>query len=80
LKLVIRLVQLRASSQRDRAADPTNVHYGRAEQITSTRAQVLDAAYATHPERFVGKLPRLPQVVWINKPLDPQEPPQQFPG
>jgi putative transposase len=62
---------------------PADVHYGRAEQITIARARVLDTAYATHPERFVGKPPqppRLPQVVWINKPLDPQEAPQQFPG
>jgi putative transposase len=62
---------------------PADVHYGRAEQITIARARVLDAAYATHPERFVGKPPQppsLPQLVWINKPLDPQEAPQQFPG
>jgi putative transposase len=62
---------------------PADVHYGRAEQITLARGVVLDAAYAAHPERFVGKPPqppRLPGLVWINKPLDPQEPPQQFPG
>jgi putative transposase len=62
---------------------PADVHYGRAAQITVARAAVLDAAYAAHPERFVGKPPqppRLPEVVWINKPLDPLEPPQQFPG
>jgi putative transposase len=62
---------------------PADVHYGRAGQITIARAQVLDAAYAAHPERFVGKPPqppRLPEAVWINKPLDPQEAPQQFPG
>jgi putative transposase len=32
---------------------------------------VLGAAYAAHPERFVGKLPqppRLPTTTWINKP------------
>jgi putative transposase len=62
---------------------PADVHYGRAAQITVARGAVLDAAFAGHPERFVGKPPqppRLPEVVWINKPLDPLEPPQQFPG
>ena len=61
---------------------PADVHYGRAEAVTSARAVVLDAAYAGHPERFVGKPPqppRLPQAVWINKPIDPSEAPQQFP-
>jgi putative transposase len=62
---------------------PADVHAGRAEQITIARADVLDGAYAAHPERFVRQPPeppRLPGAVWINKPVDPTEPPQQFPG
>ncbi len=62
---------------------PADVHYGRAGQVITARAAVLDDALARHPERFVGKPPqppRLPEQVWINKPLDPKEPPQQFPG
>jgi putative transposase len=62
---------------------PADVHYGRAGQIITARAAVLDGAYAAHPERFVGKLPqppRLPDQVWINKPIDLSEPPQQFPA
>jgi putative transposase len=62
---------------------PADVHYGRAAQIITARAAVLEGAYAAHPERFVGKPPippRLPEAVWINKPIDPTEPPQQFPG
>jgi putative transposase len=62
---------------------PADVHHGRADKVITARAVVLDGAYAAHPERFVGKPPappRLPEQVWINKPLDPQEPPQQFPG
>jgi putative transposase len=62
---------------------PADVHYGRAGQIITARAAVLDGAYAAHPERFVGKPPqppRLPDQVWINKPIDPSEPPQQFPA
>jgi putative transposase len=62
---------------------PADVHFGRAEQITAARAVVLDGAYAVHPERFVRKPPappRLPQAVWINQPVDPKKPPQQFPG
>ena len=62
---------------------PADVHYGRAEQILAARAAVLQGAYAAHPERFVRKPPeplRLPEQVWINKPVDPKESPQQFPG
>jgi putative transposase len=62
---------------------PGDVHYGRADQVITARAVVLDGAYAAHPDRFVRKPPappRLPEQVWINKPLDPQEPPQQFPS
>jgi putative transposase len=62
---------------------PADVHLGRAEQITLARGAVLEAAYAAHPERFVRKPPvppALPDMVWINKPLDPTEPPQQFPA
>jgi putative transposase len=60
---------------------PADVHYGRADQVIAARAAVLDDAFARHPERFVGKPPqppRLPEQVWINKPLDPSEPPQLF--
>jgi putative transposase len=62
---------------------PADMHYGRAEQITTARAQVLDGAYAAHPERFVRRPPQPPQpprVVWINKPVDPSKAPQQFPN
>jgi putative transposase len=61
---------------------PADVHYGRADQVITARAAVLEGAYAAHPERFVRKPPtppRLPQAVWINKPVDPTEAPQQFP-
>jgi putative transposase len=50
---------------------PAVVHYGQAEAVTEQRRQVLQAAYAAHPERFVRgepKPPSLPQEVWINKP------------
>jgi putative transposase len=62
---------------------PADVHHGHAEQITLARGAVLDGAYAAHPERFARKPPqppRLPQAVWINKPIDPTQAPQQFPG
>ena len=61
---------------------PADVHHGRADQIITARAAVLDDAFATHPERFVRKPPEPPQLpdqVWINKPVDPKESPQQFP-
>jgi putative transposase len=50
---------------------PVVVHYGQAEAVIEWRRQVLQAAYAAHPERFVHgepKPPSLPQEVWINKP------------
>ena len=50
---------------------PADVHYGRAERIREQRGQVLHAAYAAHPERFVHKIPtppELPTVAWINRP------------
>ena len=50
---------------------PAMVHFGRAPQVQAQRQQVLDAAYASHPERFVRRPPRvlpLPEQVWINRP------------
>jgi putative transposase len=50
---------------------PAAVHEGRAELMYNARHQVLRAAYAAHPERFVSKPPQpplLPHAVWINPP------------
>jgi len=50
---------------------PAAVHYGRAEAIYEHRRQVLAAAYAAYPERFVRgepMPPRWPDEVWINPP------------
>ena len=50
---------------------PADVHFGRAAAKTAERARVLAAAYARHPERFVGgvpQAPRVPTAVWINPP------------
>ena len=50
---------------------PAVVHYNQAEAVRERRQQVLEAAYAAHPERFVRgepKAPALPKEVWINKP------------
>jgi putative transposase len=50
---------------------PETVHYGRVESVRQKRQEVLDVAYAAHPERFVGGRPtppRLPKEVWINQP------------
>jgi putative transposase len=52
---------------------PADVHYGRAELVRAQRADVLSAAYADHPERFVRKPPEppaLPMAVWINQPKE----------
>jgi len=51
---------------------PAVVHYGLAEGIHEKRKQVLAAAYAAHPERFVKGTPQpagLPNAVWINPPM-----------
>jgi putative transposase len=53
---------------------PATVHYGDAADVTARRHQVLAAAYAAHPERFVRKPPEPPApptAVWINPPLQP---------
>lgn len=55
---------------------PIDVHYGHADTVRASRAEVLTAAYARNPERFVRKHPEppgLPQVAWINKPTEPDE-------
>ncbi len=53
---------------------PETVHYGRAEGLQAARCQVLAAAYAAHPERFVNQAPApppLPSAAWINPPPMP---------
>ncbi len=55
---------------------PAAIHHGTAPQLHAARAQVLDAAYQQHPERFVRrppKPPELPTAAWINKPADTKE-------
>ena len=50
---------------------PAVVHHGLAEAVCTQRRQVLQAAYETHPERFVHGMPtppELPKEVWINQP------------
>jgi putative transposase len=50
---------------------PAAVHFGRATELHTARARVLEAAYARNPERFVRKPPappELPTAAWINKP------------
>jgi putative transposase len=50
---------------------PSTVHYGLDQKCLQRRADVLDTAYAKHPERFVNGFPKtlpLPKEVWINKP------------
>jgi putative transposase len=52
---------------------PAAVHYGNAEQVRMARADVLAAAYAATPERFINGAPEpamLPTAAWINKPKE----------
>ena len=52
---------------------PDAVHHGRGHDVLAARQDVLNAAYATHPERFVNgppTAPKLPAAVWINPPED----------
>ena len=53
---------------------PAVVHYGHASTVRQARQQVVAAAYARHPERFVRGMPKVgspPRAVWINEPQDP---------
>jgi putative transposase len=47
-----------------------DIHYGHAPAVQAARADVLTAAYATHPERFarLPQPPKLPAASWINRP------------
>ena len=50
-----------------------DIHHGHAPAVQAARAQVLDAAYTAHPERFVRKPPappKLPGTSWINPPQE----------
>jgi putative transposase len=50
---------------------PEVVHYGQAQNVRQRREETLLRAYRLHPERFVNKVPKppeLPKAVWINKP------------
>ena len=50
---------------------PATVHYGETAAVIERRGEVLAAAYAAHPERFVRRAPRPaepPTAVWINPP------------
>jgi len=52
---------------------PAMVHYGLAETVRDQRNQVLQTAWAAHPERFVRGVPMVPNIpreVWINKPCE----------
>jgi putative transposase len=54
---------------------PASVHYGWTDRVVSQRQQVLQAAYAAHPDRFVKGAPVVvapPQEVWINQPKTDQ--------
>ena len=65
---------------------PAAVHYGRAPELLSHRKAALRAAFAQHPSRFKGRVPKagtLPEEVWINPPLpvdDPFLPSPENPG
>ena len=51
---------------------PGAVHRGQAPRITAARAMTLQDAFALHPERFKGNLPKPPLVpdkVYINPPI-----------
>lgn len=58
---------------------PAMVHGGQMVEQVAARQQVLDEAYAAHPERFVRGCPRPPEVpaaVWINPPSTGERPPE----
>ena len=55
---------------------PSDVHYGRVQEVHRHRQAALDAAYQRHPNRFVSKPPEAalpPQAVWINPPKNSEK-------
>jgi putative transposase len=59
---------------------PAMLHYGQAQVVAQQRQQVLQAAYLSHPERFVKGLPLPPAVpaqAWINPPVATRSSQQQ---
>ena len=55
---------------------PSDVHYGRVEEVHQRRQAALDAAYLRHPNRFVRKPPEAalpPHAVWINPPKNAEK-------
>jgi putative transposase len=62
---------------------PVTVHLRESQQVVAQRQQVLDQAYAAHPERFVAGAPIMPSPpaeVWINQPRTEQAVPTLFSG
>ena len=61
---------------------PAAVHYGRSPALAVARQQVLDTAWAAHPERFTRrpepKTLRLPDTAWINKPEPATDQPESL--
>lgn len=58
---------------------PATVHYGHHQPVQAQRQQILDAAFAAHPERFVRGQPTvqpLPEAVWINPPKEQEAIPE----
>ncbi|MBE1603172.1 IS3 family transposase [Actinopolymorpha pittospori] len=55
---------------------PASVHFGTADQIRIQRQHTLNQAYAAHPQRFTRRPrpPHLPEVAWINQPLEQEQP------
>ena len=54
---------------------PAQVHYGHTDTVVEHRQGVLDAAHATHPERFARRptAKRPPAEAWINRPDDEED-------
>ena len=62
---------------------PAVVHYGQARAADDARSHVRAAAHAAHPERFVRRAPRPPQLptaAWINPPRPTNEAPTASEG
>ena len=52
---------------------PASVHHRTAAEIRQHRTQILNRAFAAHPERFVAGRPtppELPEIVYINPPKE----------
>ena len=60
---------------------PQTVHYGQTQALQTQREKMLAIAFSANPNRFKRQCPqppRVPEAVWINKPIHPLKSTEQL--